>query len=429
MNEPKITRLPKSEVKIEFTVTPEEAKPYIEEAVRDLSTAKPIPGFRPGKATYEDAKRAYGEMKIWETALERIVRAHYVKTVLGEKLETVGSPSVNVDQLTPGQDIRFTTISPTAPEVTKFPDFTACKVETKKMDATDEDVTKAVEEMRRMRRTETLVERAATVDDLVLIDLDIHKDRVALEGGGARNYRVYLNEAHYIPGFAEQLIGSTAGEERTFKLKFPEEHFQKHLAGQEVDFTAKIKGVHELTLPPVDDAFAQGVGLKTMEELKGKLRENLQAEHDQRSREAAEIELLDKLVDQSAFSEVPDILLNEEIRRMVHELQHGVEEQGMEWSAYLASLKKTSDELKLEFVPQALRRIRTAVLIKNISKKENIAVTDEELDQEVDRILSRVPENDTETRERVSSPDYRDYVAVQLRNRKTLEWLRKECMK
>lgn len=428
MSQPKITQLPKSEVKIEFVVTADEAKPYLDEAVRELSTAKPIPGFRPGKATYEDAKRAYGEMRIWETALERIVRAQYVKTVLGESLETVGSPAVSVEQLVPGQDIKFTTISPLAPSVTTFPDYAECRVEIKKKDATDEDVANALEEMRRMRRTETLVDRAATNEDLVLIDLDMHKDHVALEGGTARDHRVSLNEAHYIPGFAEQLVGSKAGEKRTFTLKFPEGHFQKHLAGQDVEFTANVKSVHELTLPPLDDAFGQGVGLKDLQELKDKLKENLQAEHDQRARESSEIELLDKLVDHSSFSDVPELLLNEEIRRMVHELQHGVEEQGMEWSAYLASLKKTADELKLDFAPQAQRRIRTAVLIKAISKKENITVTDEELDKEIDRILTRVPAGDAETRERVSSPDYRDYVAVQLRNRKTLEWLRNKCV-
>src|SRR5574337_265779 len=253
MPETKIIQLPKSEVKIEFTVSLEEAKPYLEEAVRDLTTAKPIPGFRPGKATYEDAKRAFGEMKILETALERIVRAFYIKTILNENIDTIGSPSISVDQLTPGQAIKFSVIAPIEPKVEQFPNFTKCQVKTKPVQVTETQVDEAIDQIRKMRRTEARVERAATADDLVIIDLEMKKAGVILEGGSSQDYRVYLNEEHYIPGFTKELVGMKAGDERSFSLSFPAEHFQKHLAGQPVDFTAKAKGVFELQMPPVDD--------------------------------------------------------------------------------------------------------------------------------------------------------------------------------
>src|SRR4051812_29363406 len=99
MSAPIITKLDKSLVELKFTVTPDEAKPYLDQAAIDLQTAKALPGFRPGKAPYEEVKRAFGEMRIWETALERIVRARYVKTILDEKIETIGSPAISVEQL------------------------------------------------------------------------------------------------------------------------------------------------------------------------------------------------------------------------------------------------------------------------------------------------------------------------------------------
>jgi len=139
--------------------------------------------------------------------------------------------------------------------------------------------------------------------------------------------------------------------------------------------------------------------------------------------------MLDSLVDQAKLEDVPDLLINQEVRRMMHELEHGVEEQGMKMADYLSSIKKTSDELKLELVPQASRRVKTAVLIKALAKKEDIKVDDKELDDEVDRVLASLKPDDKETRERVVSPEYREYMAVQLRNRKTLEWLKKECVK
>lgn len=424
-----ITELPKSEIKIDFTVTQDEAKPYIEEAVKELTTTKPLPGFRPGKATYEDAKRVYGEMLILEHALERIIRATYVKTILSENLDTIGSPSINVDQLVPGQDIKFNIIAPVAPKVTNFPDFSACSVKQRAVEIKPEQVEEVIQDMRKMRRTEARVARAATAEDLAIIDLEIKKDGVTIEGGSGKDYRIYLNEDHYLPGFAKELIGIKEGEERTFTLPFPAEHYQKHLAGQPVDFTAKASGVFELQLPEANDEFAKGTGLETMENLRAKLQENLKQEEERRTREAEEIEMLEKLAEAATFSDIPELLVNEEVRRMMHELEHRVEERGMQWTEYLSSLKKTADELRLEFIPQALRRIRIAILIKAYARQEKIEVPEQELDQEVDRILDTLRPDDKESRERVSSPDYRDYIANMLRNRKTLEWLRSQCVK
>ncbi|MBM3204359.1 trigger factor [Candidatus Uhrbacteria bacterium] len=423
-----VTNLPQAKTKIEFTVSPEEAKPYLDEAVKDLTTAKPIAGFRPGKATYDDAKREFGEMRIWETALERLVRAQYVKTILDKGIDTVGSPEISVDQLTPGQAIKFTVIAPIAPQVTNFADLTTCKVKTKEIAVGDKEVDNAIEQMRKMRRSEARVDRPATMEDLIVIDLEMKKDHVLLEGGSGKDYRVYLSEDHYIPGFNKQMEGIKAGEERTFSLPFPDEHFQKHLAGQTVDFTAKATSVFELQLPEANDEFAKGVGIDTIQALRDKLKENLTMEQKSRSKEAAEIEMLEKLVDASTFSEVPDLLVNEEVRRMLAELEQGVEEQGMKWADYLSSIKKTVDELKLDFAAQALRRIKTAVLIKALAQREKISVTEEELDKEVDHILESLRADDKQTRERVSSPEYREYLSIQIRNRKTLEWLRKECI-
>jgi trigger factor len=424
-----VTKLPKSEVKIEFEITWDESAPYREEAVVEISTAKPMPGFRPGKATYADVSRMVGEMKILETALERIVRSYYVKTVIAEKLETVGSPAVSVDQLTAGQSIKFTTISPIAPEVTKMPVVKDCAIIKKTKEATDKEVNDAIDEMRKMRRIETKVDRAATMDDLVIVDMEMTRENVMIEGGSGKGYRVYLSEPQYIPGLTQKLEGIKEGEERTFALPFPEEYFQKHLAGKDVDFKVKATSVHELQMPEVNDEFAKGIGIETVEKLREKLKENMQKELDQRNSDAAEIEMLEKLVEQASFSEVPEILVNEEVRRMQHELQHSIEEQGMKWEDYLSSIKKSEAELKLDFVKQAIRRIQTAVLIKAFAKKQDIDVADEEVDAEIDRILENLPAEQEESRQHVASPDYRDYVKVTMRNRRTLEWLKQECIK
>lgn len=424
-----VEKLPKSEVKITFEVPWDEAKPYLEEAAKEISQKNPPQGFREGKATYDDLKKMMGEMKLLEAALERIVRANYVQTVLEEELQTVGSPSISVDQLTPGETIKFTTVSATLPEIKTFPDQKQVCIEAKKVEISDKQLDEAIDQMQKMQRKEVLVERPATMEDLVIIDLEMKQNNVVVEGGTSENYRVYMNESHYVPGFSKELEGIKAGEERSFKLKFPEEHFQKNLAGQEVEFNAKAKGVYELQQPKADDAFAKTLGLGSLLELRTKLRENMELEEKRKSEEAAEIEMLEALTDKAEFTEIPELLIQEEVRRMITELQRGVEAQGMDWTQYLASIKKSADELKLDMTPQAIRRIKTALIIKGFADKEDIKPTEEELNKEIDHILEHLPEDDQETRERVASPEYREYVMVQMRNRKTVEQLKSECIK
>lgn len=429
MSTPQITDLPKSQVQIKFTVTAEEAKPYIDQAVVDISTQKPLKGFRPGKATYADVARAYGEMLIWESALERVVRAEYVKAILDNGIDTVGSPGIAVDKLVPNQDMEFTATATVMPRATELMDYSAPLVETKKKTVTEAEADQAIEELRRMRRTEAAVDRAATAEDMAMVDLEILKEKVPVEGGTSRDYKVLLNEPHYIPGFAEKLVGAKKGDRLEFTLDFPKEHYTKHLAGQPADFRVEVKEIFELKKPELDEAFAKSLGLGSVEELKKVMLRNLQEESDHKAQEAAEIELLEKLVKGSKFTELPDNLVNEEVHRMLHELEHGLEEQGMNMEHYLSSLKKTRDELMLDFVPRAMDRIRTAILIREVAKREDVKVTEEELDHEIDHILERVKPEDKETRERIASADYRDYVAAQIRNHKTVKLLKEKGIK
>lgn len=424
----KITLLPKAQVQISFEVPWEEALPYLEEAAKDISKAKPLPGFRPGHASYEDIKRAHGEMAILEAGIERIVRSAYVKTVLAEKLNTVGSPSIDMDALTPGQTIKFTTKVSIVPTITKLADYSACKVKKTKTEINEAQVEEAIDQMRKMRAEDIKVERAATLDDMVMIDMEMLHDNVTLEGGKGADYRVYLSEPHYIPGMAEQLVGLKEGEEKTFVLPFPENHYQKHLAGKDIKFITTTKGVFERKMPTANDEFAKAYGLESIEILRSKLKENLVNETESRAAEAAEIEMLETLVNASTFGDVPDVLINEEVNRMMKELESGIEEQGMTMENYLSSIKKTKDDLKLDFIQQAIRRINTAILIKEISVKEKLDVTEEEIDAEIDTILEQVPADDAASRERVISPEYREYVSIQMRNRKAIEFLKAKCI-
>ncbi len=425
--EPTINQLPGSRTEIKFFVSPEEAKPYIEETVREMSENRPIPGFRPGKAPYDEIKKVVGEMEIWQYALEKIVRAWFVKTVLQNNIETVGSPEVAVDQLVPGQEIRFTCTVGIMPKLQKLEEVSEPFVEVKEKEVKDTEVQAAIEDLRKMRREEVIKVGAGTKEDLMALDMEMKKDGVALEGGTAKNYRVYLYEDHYIPKFTEQLLGLKKGDKKTFTLPFPESHYQKAYAGKDVDFEIDVKDVYEVKLPEVNDDFAKSLGVESAEKLRSLIKKNLDMENRHHAMEAAEIELLETLVKKSSFTEVPELLINDEVRRMFGELSADIENRGGRIEDYLSSMKKTADQIKLDMIPQAISRIQTALFIREIAKKNNIEVKQEELDAEIDRLISIAP--DKETKERVSSVEYRDYVGTVMRNRKTLEFLKEKGIK
>lgn len=426
MNKPIINRLPRSRVEIKCTVGVADAKPYLDQAVIDISTSRPIKGFRPGKATYEDVSRAYGEMAIWEAAVERIVRATYVKAILDEQLETIGSPSIALDKLVPNEEIAFTVTADLMPTATRLADYSKPIVDEKKKTVSAADIDVAIQDLRKMRRTEAASDKALTMDDLAIVDLEIKKDNVPLEGGVSHDFRVYLNESTTIPGFSEKLVGAKKGDVLDFELTFPKDHYNKTLAGELVTFHTTIKEVYELKLPELNDEFAKGLGIGSMDKLRELITANLQQETDHKADEAAEIELLEKLVKESRFSEIPEILINEEVRRMIAELSQGIESQGGNFDDYLGSLKKTPDQFRMDFIPRAIERIQTAIFLKEVSKQEALTVPDTEIDAEVDRILGSLRPDDAETRERVSSPEYREYIAAQMKNRAVVKLLKEK---
>jgi len=414
-------------VELKFTVTPEEAKPYLEKTVQEMSENHPIPGFRPGKAPYDEVKKTVGEMQIWQYALEKVVRAWFVKTVLQQNIETVGSPEIAVDQLTPDQDMKFTCTVAIMPKVERLETISAPFVEIRVKEVKDKDIDEAIEDIRKMRREEVVSNDAATKDHMVSLDLEMKKDNVILEGGTARGYRVYLNEDHYIPKFTEQLLGVKKGETKQFSLPFPETHYQKLFAGKTIDFDAKINDVYEIKLPEVNDEFAKTLGLESAKSLRDTIRKNLESEAERKAMDVAEVELLETLVTKSSFSDVPEILANEEVRRMYSELEYDIEHRGGRMADYLSSIKKTAEQIKLDMVPQAMNRVKTSILIREVAKQDGITVTDEEIDGELDRLMASAP--DKESRERLASPEYREYVQTVMRNRKTLEALKQKGIK
>lgn len=423
-----IKDLAKSQKEVRVTLAPDEIKPAMERAATALSQKVKIEGFRPGKASYDIVAKRFGEMAILEEALPGLVQKHLVEILKKEDLDTIGEPSINVEKAAPGNEVMFIATLTLLPEVKKLADYGSIKIEAKPVAVSDEDVEKVVKELGKMQSIEKEVEREARKEDKVVVDMDMAVEKVAVEGGATKGHAIYLNEPYYVPGLNEQIVGMKKGEKKSFLLTFPKDHFNKTLAGKEVEFTVDLKGVHEIADPVIDDLFAQRLGQKSVADLKALLRKNLETEAQNKETQRQELAAIEELIKKSDVGEIPDMLVNNECRKMLHELEHSVAQQGAEFNDYLKSIKKSVDQLMLEFAPEAMKRVKSMVLMRAIAKREQLEPTDIEILEEQTKLINMY-KDDAATQERIRSVDGEDYVRAMLKNRKVLQFIRETMVK
>lgn len=419
----------KGRVKLTFTVSVEEQQPFLEAAAEHISEHSSIPGFRPGKAGYEVVKQRVGEAKIMEEALEKIVRTYFVDAILKNEIDTVGSPKIDVDKMAPGNELVFSAEVTRMPAVKELADFKKLSVEGRVPEVADKDVELALKDLTRMQTKEVRAEAGTVLGatDKAVVSMDMKKEGVPIEGGQSPNHAVYLAEEYYIPGFKEQLIGMKEGETKTFTLPFPAEHAQEFLAGKDVDFEIILKELFHLEPPQMDDAFAQSLGLKDFAMMRDLIHKNLMDEKIREEGMRQEKEALELIANKTQFENIPDLLLNEEIEKMIRELQARVEEQGMDFEKYIQSLKKTLVQVKMDFTPQALMRIKVAIAMREIAKRESLTVTDEELETELDLAAERY--EDPDAKKQIYSPEYRQYFEQIVLNRKVINLVKDTMVK
>lgn len=422
-----LTKLPKSSVELLITVTPEDYKKDMDTAALRLSQRAAIPGFRPGKAPYDIVKQNVGEIKILEEALQSIVEKNYHLAVTTEKVETIGMPEITIEKMAPGNDFVFKAVAALLPTV-KLADLSKIDAAKKEITVGDKELNEVLENLRKMQGAEVVKEGPATKEDKVEVAMNMTIDKVGVEGGQAPKHQVYLSEPHYIPGFAEQLVGLKKGEVKEFSLKFPDEHYQKHLAGKNIDFHITVNDVYSIEYPEINDAFAEKLGQKSLEALKEILQTNLTKEAENKEAQRLEAELLEKVILASEFGEIPEVLINSEKQKMFHELKHSLEEKGISFENYLKDVKKTEEEIANDFSDRSLTRVKAALISRQIAKDNDIKVEEEELNTEIEAIKVTY-ENDPKVLEALQRRDVLDTLAATVQNKKVIAFLKEKIVK
>lgn len=422
-----IERPGKGQVKLTVEVSVDEMQPHLEKAAEALSAKFKISGFRPGKASLGIVIQKLGAQAVWEEAAEFAVRKSYMEAATQHDLNVLGQPHIHVTKLAADNPFSFTAEVAVLPEVT-LGQYTSFKAKKEPVVVPTEKVDAAIEDLREMFAKDTKVEREAKEGDKTDIDFDLNMENVPVENGSGRNHPIVIGSKQFIPGFEEQLVGMKTGEVKTFSIEFPKEYHANHLAGKKGDFTVTVKTVYEIEKPALDDEFAKQAGkFETMSELRTKVEGNIREEMEQAADMKFERAVVEELVGRSTFGDIPELLINNEVEKMLSELKEEVQRQsGLEFSQYLENIKKSEDDLRKEFRPQGEMRVKAALIIRTVAKAETITAEDKQVEEEVQSTL-KMYEGSPEIRTRIDSPDYRDYVRSLQINRKVVAFLKEKA--
>jgi trigger factor len=444
-NSVKVTaeKIPQSKVLLRIEIPPEQVQEAIDKTYRDISRRIRIPGFRPGKAPRSLVERYVGgPQMIQEEGIERLIDDSFRKALKETDIHPIGEPDVSErPEFHPGEPLVFEAAVPVAPTV-ELGDYQSIRMQPVAVEATPEQVNRFIDELLEANAQWVPVERGARVGDHVVIDvrgvvgtvptLYGPSGETLLHTAGGRE--VYNDKEHehlidpqgapeYAPGFDEELIGLTAGSEKTFGLTLPVEFPDPNLANQSIVFTVKVHAVKEKHLPELNDEFAKSIGGgDTVEELRENVRKRIQARLEAEARDAYDDALVDAVVSRSTV-EIPDVMIERQIDSQIEDLKAALARERVNWDDYLRETHKTMEQVRADMRESAIRRLRSSLVLREVARREHIEVKPEDVNAEIDAVAAAFGAARNAIRDRLSTRDQREQIEGRLIYRKTVERL------
>lgn len=345
-----------------------------------------IPGFRKGKVPRQMLEKMYGPEIFYDDAVNSMIPEHYEKAYDECGLDIVSRPEIDVVQMEKGQPFIFTAEVAVKPEVT-LGEYKGLKVDKISVEVTEEDVDAEIQrERERNGRTVEVTDRAVQDKDMVTLDFEGSVDGEPFEGGEGTDYPLTIGSGSFIPGFEEQLIGAEIAEEVEVEVTFPEDYHAAELAGKPAVFKCTVKTVKERELPELDDEFASEVSeCDTMEEYRAEVEKKL---FDRKTAEARE-KVEDQAVDQAAENaqmDIPQAMIDFQVGNMMDEMSYNLRMQGMTKEMYYQMTGLTDERIRQDLEKQAVKSIRTRLTLEAVAKAENIEVSGERLEEELQKM-------------------------------------------
>ena len=346
-----------------------------------------IPGFRKGKAPRKMIEAMYGAHVFYEDGLEEIFPEVYEFAVVKQDLKAIGRPSLTDMQISEENIVTLTLTTEVYPEVT-LGQYKGLEIEKAEATVTDEQVQAELDRMlQNVASTET-VEKAAEMGDTANIDFEGFDNGVPFDGGKGDNFDLKLGSGQFVPGFEEQIVGMTAGEEKDIDITFPED-YHAELAGKAVVFHVKLNKVTVTTLPELDDEFAKDVSeFETLEELKADIRAKALETAEKNAQAAFENAAVEKAAENTTV-DMPKALVEAELDTQMERFAYQLQMSGYSMEQYAKMMGGDVATMRNAFRPQAEKQAKLSVTLEKIVEVEGLAVTDEEIEAECEALAKQ----------------------------------------
>ena len=415
-----------TDTKVELTITlgAKELEAAEQVALKKLSRDLKVPGFRKGHVPLAVAQKNIDPNALQEQTLENALSKAVAESFLGEKLQALERPAVEVKKFVPAQELEFTAEAEVVPPV-KLGDYKKLKSKREEAKVTAADVDEIIQRMQENFVERKAVKREAKRGDEVIIDFTGKKDDVAFEGGSAKDYALQLGDGQFIPGFEDGIVGHKAGETFSLDLTFPKDYHAKDMAGQKVVFDVTLRTVNELTLPEVNDEFAAKCGPFTdVKELKSDIKREIAAQKEREATEKLKDALVSELTEISKVA-LPELLIEDQMRSIEQDMMQNLMYRSVTLESYLETQKFTDrdDWLKREVRPAAEKRVKAGLTLAELSKVLEIDISRDELAAQIEQMKLQYGAKDAKVAKQLENPDVHRDIANRMITDKTVEKL------
>ena len=339
-----------------------------------------VPGFRKGKAPRKLIENMYGESVFYDDAFEIVAQPAYDEALKADAIAAVDRPEVDIQQIGAGQELKFTIEVFVKPDIT-LGEYKGVAVEKNVQPVTEEAINARIDsDVERASTTQDVTDRPVQAQDTVNLDYAGSVDGVPFEGGTAQGQTLVIGSNTFIPGFEDQMIGMSIGEEKELQVKFPEQYHAEELAGKDAVFHVKVNGIQEKIKPELDDDFAADVSeFDTFAAYRQNIVDTLEKNASERAESELEDALVQKVVD-AADCDIPNAMIEDEITSMLREMEMRMAYQGLRFEDYLKYTGQTMDQLREQYKSEATNRVKTQLVLEAVAKAESIEPTEEDIE-------------------------------------------------
>ena len=412
----------KNVVKLSIEVPAQEAVDAYNKAVQRISQHINIAGFRRGKAPRPIVEQHVGKERIKYEALESMLPRIFQEVIKENKYDIVTQPSVDSYDFNIGQDLKISATIELRPEV-KLGEYKGMTVKVESEKIPEDAFDKALENMKKQAvTTEIVVDRPSQETDFVTFDFDGYVDGEAIKNGSGKNYTLDIANSSFIPGFAEQLVGHTTGEEFDIQVTFPENYHEEKLAGAPATFKIKLHEIKQKIEPELNDEFAKKVGpFETLDDLKADIQKYLEKTRDDKNKEKADEAIFDKVLENTEL-EIPDSMVEREIEHLLEEYKNKLAMQGFTYEQALQQYGE--DSIMEQLREDAVKRIKNSLVIDKIASEENLTVQADDMESKLARMQAAYQMDKPALMRQLSqNPGFLSSLSQQVINEKVSEFL------